>query len=63
MSEAKCETGWGDLNAWAVREDRLSPHPGPYLASLDSGPTLPLQGRVICRGSITPRPRLESCSS
>jgi hypothetical protein len=26
--------------------ERLSPHPGPYLASLDLGPTLPLQGIV-----------------
>src|SRR6185312_15086414 len=30
--------------------DRLSPHPGPYLALLDGGPTLPLQGRVRSRG-------------
>jgi hypothetical protein len=42
MSEAKCETGWGDL----FDAERLSPYPGPYLAPLDCGPTLPLQGRV-----------------
>src|SRR5689334_12918654 len=48
MSEAKCETGWGDgLSAKnSDQVDRLSPRPGPYLASVDCGPTLPLQGRV-----------------
>src|SRR6201999_303674 len=30
----------------ASRLERLSPHPGPYLASLDCRPPLPLKGRV-----------------
>jgi len=47
MSEAKCKAGWGDLSSRALFNDEgPSPHPGPYLASLDRGPTLPLQGRV-----------------
>src|SRR5579872_6948097 len=47
MSEAKWESGWGDAltRKWFEKTGR-SPHPGPYLASLDDGPTLPLQGRV-----------------
>src|SRR5579872_5639076 len=47
MSEAKWESGWGDAltRKWFEKAGG-SPHPGPYLASLDDGPTLPLQGRV-----------------
>ena len=42
-SEAKYETGWGDLSARALFEGR-DPHPTPPLISFAS--TLPLQGRV-----------------
>src|SRR5579872_5165709 len=39
--------GWGDaLTRKLFEKAGRSPHPGPYLASLDDGPTLPLQGRV-----------------
>jgi hypothetical protein len=47
MSEAKCETGWGEVAR------RSAPHPVTHLAWLDSAPTLPLQGRVS--NAIKPR--------
>jgi hypothetical protein len=43
-SEAKYETGWGDLSARALFEGR-DPHPTPPLISFAS--TLPLQGGIV----------------
>jgi hypothetical protein len=40
LSEAKYETGWGDLSAGTARAER-SPHPAALRAS-----TRPLEGRV-----------------
>jgi very-short-patch-repair endonuclease len=46
MSEAKCETGWGDLSTRAVSDaERPSPHPATHALRLCVA-TLPLQGRV-----------------
>jgi len=42
MSEAKCETGWGDLSTRRLSETRDC-HPTP----IASRSTLPLQGRVV----------------
>ena len=46
MSEAKCETGWGDLSTRALFDaEGPSPHPD---REFHSRSTLPLQGRVTC---------------
>ena len=43
MSEAKCETGWGDLSTRALLDvERPSPHPAARYTRVDP----PLQGRV-----------------
>jgi hypothetical protein len=45
MSEAKCETGWGDLSIRALFDvERPSPHPA---REFHSRSTLTLQGRVV----------------
>ncbi|MEH2535713.1 hypothetical protein V1277_004989 [Bradyrhizobium sp. AZCC 1588] len=39
MSEAKCETGWGDLSARALLDvERPSPHPAAHFMSVDPPP-------------------------
>jgi hypothetical protein len=39
MSEAKCETGWGDLSTRAPFDaERLSPHPAVHFMSGDRPP-------------------------
>jgi hypothetical protein len=51
MSEAKCETGWGDLSTRALLDvERPSPHPAAHFMSVDPRASFarlgPLQGRV-----------------
>src|SRR6478672_516243 len=50
LSEAKCETGWGDLSTWSPFE-RRDCHPTPPLISFAS--TLPLQRRVRLEHEVT----------
>jgi hypothetical protein len=48
MSEAKCETGWGDLSIRSLFDaERPSPHPAAHFMSGD----LPHQGRVKSIGA------------
>jgi hypothetical protein len=43
MSEAKCETGWGDLSTRSLLDVKIpSPHPAARFTRVDP----PLQGRV-----------------
>ncbi len=44
MSEAKCETGWGESPSTRALFETRDRHPTPPLLSVAS--TLPLQGRV-----------------
>jgi hypothetical protein len=45
MSEAECETGWGDSASTCTLIERMDFHPTPPLISFAS--TLPLQGGII----------------